>query len=122
MLIASNPTKKKNTLESSGVFFLVGLAGFAVFAFGKYYLAFAVAQALFPENCPPDSFLNGKTFSGSFHQNSNCVVSWDAGFAVCSPLVRILTGLAWSARLSLATNSPLDCLFNAATFSGSNPT
>ena len=76
MLIASNPTKKKNTLESSGVFFLVGLAGFAVFAFGKYYLAFAVAQALFPENCPPDSFLNGKTFSGSFHQNSNCVVVW----------------------------------------------
>ena len=33
----------------------------------------------------------------------------------------ILTGLAWSARLSPAINSPLDCLFNAATFSGPNP-
>ena len=30
-----------------------------------YYLAFATAQALLPENCPLDSFLDGKTLSGS---------------------------------------------------------
>ena len=39
---------------------LAGVLGFAVFAFGKYYLAFAVAQALFPKNSPPDCFFTEK--------------------------------------------------------------